>query len=69
MADVVISLFENSGSFASAKSRIGFVEQLKVWDKTYSSRLVKAVEKNDQVSGSWGVPEQVKALVAKWDKA
>jgi len=66
MADVVIDLFVNSSSFAAAKERIGYVERLKTWDASYSGRLIKAVKTNNQISGSWGVPAQVDALVEKW---
>lgn len=66
MADVLVSLFENSGSFAAAKARVGYLERLKVWDRTYSERLKRAVETNDQISGSWGVPDQVDKLIDRW---
>lgn len=66
MANVVVNLFENSGSFAAAKTRIGYVERLKVWDRTYSDRIKRAVETNNQIAGSWGVPDQVDKLIAKW---
>ena len=69
MADVVVDLFVNSGSFANAKERIAYVEQLKVWDPSYSSRLTKAATNNSQISGSWGVPAQVEKLVKKWKAA
>ena len=66
MADIVIDLFVNSSGFASAKERVGYVERLKVWDESYSDRIKKAVKTNSQVSGSWGVTEQVKQLIKKW---
>jgi hypothetical protein len=66
MADVVIDLFVNSGTFASAKKRIGYVERLKVWDPSYTPRIEKALKHNDQIYGAWGVPEQVKLLLKKW---
>lgn len=66
MADVVIDLFVNSGSFATAKERVAYIDRLKVWDASYSSRLNKAVKNNSQISGSWGVAGQVKAVVNKW---
>lgn len=69
MADVVIDLFINSGSFSTAKERVEYVERLKVWDPSYSARIKKAVKTNSQVGSSWGVPEQVDALVKKWKQA
>lgn len=66
MASILIDLFVNSGSFASAKARIFYLEQLTVWDATFSNRIKKASVENSQISGSWGVPEQVDALITKW---
>jgi hypothetical protein len=67
MADIVIDLFVTSGSFATAKERVGYVERLKVWDSSYTARIEKALKQNDQIYGSWGVPEQVKKLLKKWE--
>jgi hypothetical protein len=66
MADAVVNLFVTSGSFAAAKERIGHVELLKIWDPSYSGRIQKALKQNDQIYGSWDVPERVKKLLAKW---
>lgn len=63
MADIVIDLFINSGTFALAKERVAYLEQLKVWDAVYSTRITKAVKTNSQISGSWGVSEQVNQIV------
>lgn len=66
MAEVLVRRFEESESFAQAKNRIGLLEQLDVWDTSFSQRLEAAVQNNNQISGSWGVPEKVAALVKKW---
>ena len=66
MASVLIDLFVNSGSFTNAMSRVAYLEQLTVWDESFSDRLKKAVKINDQISGSWGVPERVAKLIEKW---
>jgi nucleoside 2-deoxyribosyltransferase len=66
MAEVLVKRFEDSESFAQAKNRIGLLEQLVVWDPSFSSRLDAAVKNNNQISGSWGVPDRVAALVEKW---
>lgn len=66
MADIVIDLFVNSGSFAAAKERANYVDRLKIWEKSYSDRIEKALKQNDQIYGSWGVPEQVSKLLSKW---
>lgn len=66
MAEVLINLFEDSGSFAAAKARIGYLEDLESWDAAFVPRLEAMVEANSQISGSWGVPERVQKLAKKW---
>jgi TIR domain len=66
MSEVVVRLFEESTSFAEAKSRMGYLERLSLWEPSFSSRLRTAVETNSQISDSWGVPERVEALINKW---
>lgn len=69
MSEVLVGLFEESGSFAEAKERIGYLEEATTWDASHVSRIRAAVKNNSQVSGSWGVPDRVKALAKKWAKA
>jgi hypothetical protein len=66
MAEVLVTLFEDSNSFASAKRRIGYLEELEVWDTSFVPRTKAAVKSNSQVSGSWDVPGRVQKLVKKW---
>jgi nucleoside 2-deoxyribosyltransferase len=66
MADVLVGLFEDSGSFAEAKTRMGYLEEIEHWKASYSSRIASAVEFNSQISGSWGVGSRVSSLVKKW---
>ncbi len=66
MSEVLVCHFEDSGSFAAAKTRIGYLEQLTVWDATFASRIRAADESNPQISGSWGVSERVTTLAKKW---
>lgn len=66
MGEVLLNLFEDSGSFTAAKTRIGYLEQLEVWDSSFVPRLEAAAEANSQISGSWGVPERVQTLTKKW---
>jgi hypothetical protein len=66
MAEVLVGLFEASISFAEAKARMTFLEELEVWDPAFSVRVKSAVKNNEQVSYSWGVPERVEKLIAKW---
>lgn len=66
MGEVLVSLFEESWSFAVAKSRIEYLEQLELWDASFIPRIEAAVEINSQISGSWGVPGRVQQLAKKW---
>jgi nucleoside 2-deoxyribosyltransferase len=69
MSEVVVGLFEQSGSFAAAKSHIGYLEELEYWEPPFSTRIRSAAKGNSQVSESWGVPERVNALIKKWAKS
>ena len=66
MSDVVVGLFEDSGSFAEAKRLMGYLEEIEHWKTTYSTRIANSVEFNSQISGSWGVEERVSRLIKKW---
>jgi TIR domain len=68
MADVLVDLFVGSNSFKEAKIYMGHLDGLLVWESSYPARLRSAVKHNDQVSGSFGVPERVEALIKKWAK-
>lgn len=68
MAEILVSLFQDSASFAEAKARIRFLEELQVWDASFSHRIQSAADSNSQIFGAFGVPERVKALVNKWDR-
>jgi hypothetical protein len=67
MAEVLVHLFEESGSFAQAKERIAYLKDLNLWAPSFSSRLKSAVESNSQISESWGVPQRANALIRKWE--
>lgn len=69
MGEVLVGLFEQSGSFADARARIGYLEDLAHWEPSFSTRVSSAAKNNSQVSGSWGVPGRVTALVKKWAKS
>jgi len=69
MSEILVALFEQSGSFAEAKARIGYLEELELWEPSFSTRIRSASSSNSQIIGSWGVPERVAALVKKWAKS
>jgi hypothetical protein len=66
MAEVLVGLFEESGSFAEAKARVGYLEELETWESSFTNRIRGAVENNPQVANSWGVPKRVEALLDNW---
>lgn len=66
MMEVLLGLFEQSGSFAEAKTRIGYLESLESWDQSFSARLRTAVLGNSQISNAWSVPERAETLIKKW---
>jgi hypothetical protein len=69
IAELLIGLFEESGSFAQARTRVGYLEELETWDSSFSNRIRGAVENNPQVADSWGVPKRVGALLDRWKVA
>lgn len=66
MSQALVGLFEKSGTFAEAKSRVGYLEELDTWEPLFSTRISSAAERNSQIAGSWGVPARVANLVKKW---
>ncbi|HKW17999.1 MAG TPA: toll/interleukin-1 receptor domain-containing protein [Terriglobales bacterium] len=66
MADVTVSMFEGAWSFGDAKRVMGYLEQLEIWEPSFSGRIETAATLNDQVEGSFGVPDRIKRLVKKW---
>ncbi len=66
MSGILVTQFERSNSFAEAKERIGYLEELEAWEPSFGKRILAAIDNNTQVSGSWGVSDRVKTLAAKW---
>jgi len=69
MSEVLVGLFEESNSFAAAKTRISYLDELDFWDTSFSTRIRSAAKGDSQVLGSWGVPARVEALIQKWAKS
>jgi hypothetical protein len=61
----VMARFEQSNSFAAANVNLRTLRKLKYWDATLIERLRLAPRKNDQIKGSFDVPEGVQALLRK----
>jgi hypothetical protein len=65
MAEMVVTLFENSGSFDEAKIRMGYLEELTVWKPGFAKRIKDAAENNGQISSAWHLPGRVTSLLKK----
>jgi len=65
MSEVLVSLFEESGSFAEAKASIGYLEELDIWEPSFITRIQAAAEGNMQIERSFGVPARVQSLAKK----
>lgn len=65
-AEILVTMFERSPNYESAKVQMGYLEELQVWSPQFSKRIIKASEENSQIEESWGVPIRVEALVKKW---
>jgi hypothetical protein len=66
MSEVLIGLFEESGSFVEAKEYIGYLEELEHWEPSFSTRIHSAAKGNSQIRDAWGVPSRVEALIKNW---
>jgi hypothetical protein len=66
MGEILVGLFEQSGSFAEAKARIGYLEPLEDWEPSFATRIRTAAESNSQIASSFGVPARVEKLAVKW---
>lgn len=69
MGEILVSLFEQSGSFAEAKARVKYLEELDVWEPSFAKRIRSAAESNGQIIGSWGVPSRVESLAKRWSES
>lgn len=68
MSDALVEQFGRSRTFIEAKERVGYLEDLTVWKPDFTSRIKGALESNSQISGAWGVPARIRALVEKWER-
>jgi len=66
IGEILVVLFEQSGNFAEAKTRIRYLEELDVWESSFAKRILSAAESNSQIRGSWGIPGRVDNLAKKW---
>jgi hypothetical protein len=65
MSYAVVHKFENSNSFASSAQNLRLLKKIKYWDNSMMERIKLAVQNNNQIKGSFDVPEGVKSLLKK----
>lgn len=63
MAFAIMYKFENSDSFAEAKTNLNLVDKIEYWDKKLIRKLKSAEGNNSQISNSFGVPEKLKSII------
>ena len=67
MAEGLVSLLEQAARFTAAISTTGLLEQVDYWDAALTRRVRAAIESNSQVSGAYGVPRRLEALIARME--
>ena len=66
MSDVVVALFEKSNSFAEAKERMTYLEELTAWRPDFSERIKTGLEGNSQIHNANRVPDRIAVLLKQW---
>jgi len=66
MTHALVSLFENSDSFAGAKDNMDKLEMITALPSELATRIKSAQKNNGQIRSSFGVPERVKTLLKKY---
>jgi hypothetical protein len=65
MSEVLVHRFENSNTFASANVNLKHLRKIRCWDPGLLERVRLSVKRNDQIRGSFDVPEGVTRLLKK----
>ena len=66
MTSAVVSLFENSSSFANAKENMDRLESITFLDQDLLIRIENAGKNNYQINSAFGVPARVDALIKRF---
>jgi hypothetical protein len=66
LADALVDNVAHAGSFKSAKSAMSLLERVPHLTQTQVARLVQSITDNKQVGDAIGVPERIRALVARF---
>jgi nucleoside 2-deoxyribosyltransferase len=68
IAEALVYLFGESPSYKDSKKNVRHLEELSVWQPSFTTQLRSALKFNNQVADSFGVPERIEALISKWTK-
>jgi hypothetical protein len=64
----IVSLFEDSDSFAAARRNMDKLEMVRSLDTELKDRLLQALAKNSQISQSYHVPARLEALIKRLEQ-
>lgn len=67
ITSALVSQLVNSRSFDESKKLIALIQKSKFVTSKHAAAMKEAAEKNDQVSYSWGVPEQINQIVQQFE--
>jgi hypothetical protein len=63
MASAVVSRFEGSRSYDSARANSKLLADVKTWTPDLLRRLEGAADKNSEIANAWGVSSRVEAII------
>jgi hypothetical protein len=63
MEHALVAAFEQSASYKEAKLGAALLGKITTWSPEMLRAIEQAVSKNSQISGAWGVPAQIAAIV------
>lgn len=69
MSEAVVTSFVNCETYASARERISYLENIEILEPIHIARLKTALKANSQIYDAIGVPDRLKALIKKWGEA
>ena len=65
MASALVTRFEESDSFATAKQGAAHLGLVASWTDALKARVRNAIKTNGQISGAWGVSSRAESIIGK----
>ena len=66
-SEAMVSELIASNSFAESKWLATRLEKIPHWQPDFKGRLREAIKSNVQIRSSWGVPEMIEKMIARFD--